>query len=386
MKKKIKFFIPSINEKEINNVKNVLKSGWLTNGKKTIEFEKKIKKFIGSNYAIAVNSCTNGIFAVLHALNFKKGDEIITTPMTFVSTIHNLYSYGLNIKLVDINLDDLSFDENILKKSITKKTKGILINHYGGMPTNTKNIIQISKKYKIKLIEDAATVFGAKINNQMIGSNPDIVSVFSFYSNKVITTGEGGVITTCNRKIAEKLKVLISCGISKTPWQRSKGKSGLNWRYEVNSLGFKFNFTDLQASIGIEQLKKIQSILKYRKILRKYYFQYLKNLEKKGCIKVFRNKKNISFSEYIFPIILKRNKNFRDNLISFLNKNNINTSVHYIPANKHKFYKKVIRKYDLKRSDYAFDNLISLPFHNYLSKSDIKYISKKIEQFFEKNY
>ena len=184
-----------------------------------------------------------------------------------------------------IKLDDLTLNEaqNILLQVIQNFYKNpdlqINIEEFNSSKVYivgaVRNQITINLDQKpIKLIEDAATVFGAKINNQMIGSNPDIVSVFSFYSNKVITTGEGGVITTSNRKIAEKLKVLISCGISKTPWQRSKGKSGLNWRYEVNILGFKFNFTDLQALIGIEQLRKIRSILKRRKILRNYYFQY----------------------------------------------------------------------------------------------------------------
>jgi dTDP-4-amino-4,6-dideoxygalactose transaminase len=381
MKKRVKFFQPIIDKREINSITSVLRSGWLTNGIKTIKFENQIKKFIGSKYAIAVNSCTNGLYAVLHAYNFKRGDEIITTPMTFISTIHNLYHYGLKIKLVDINLENLSFDNEILKKAISKKTKGILVNHYGGIPNNINEIIRVCKNKKLKIIEDAATVFGAKINNKMVGSNTKTVSVFSFYSNKIITTGEGGVITTSNKKIANKLRALISCGISKNPWQRSSS-SGLSWKYDVKNIGFKFNFTDLQAAIGLEQLKKLPKIIKYRKILRKEYCKLLQSLEKTGKIKLFRNVKNVSFSEYIFPIFIHNNK--RDNLIKFLKQKKIDTTVHYIPANKLSFYKKKFSRFNLDKTNLAFKGLLSLPFHNKLKKRDLKFIANQLNAFFKK--
>ena len=381
MKKRVKFFQPIIDKREINSITSVLRSGWLTNGIKTIKFENQIKKFIGSKYAIAVNSCTNGLYAVLHAYNFKRGDEIITTPMTFISTIHNLYHYGLKIKLVDINLENLSFDNEILKKAISKKTKGILVNHYGGIPNNINEIIRVCKNKKLKIIEDAATVFGAKINNKMVGSSTKTVSVFSFYSNKIITTGEGGVITTSNKKIANKLRALISCGISKNPWQRSSS-SGLSWKYDVKNIGFKFNFTDLQAAIGLEQLKKLPKIIKYRKILRKEYCKLLQSLEKTGKIKLFRNVKNVSFSEYIFPIFIHNNK--RDNLIKFLKQKKIDTTVHYIPANKLSFYKKKFSRFNLDKTNLAFKGLLSLPFHNKLKKRDLKFIANQLNAFFKK--
>ena len=381
MKKRVKFFQPIIDKREINSITSVLRSGWLTNGIKTIKFENQIKKFIGSKYAIAVNSCTNGLYAVLHAYNFKRGDEIITTPMTFISTIHNLYHYGLKIKLVDINLENLSFDNEILKKAISKKTKGILVNHYGGIPNNINEIIRVCKNKKLKIIEDAATVFGAKINNKMVGSSTKTVSVFSFYSNKIITTGEGGVITTSNKKIANKLRTLISCGISKNPWQRSSS-SGLSWKYDVKNIGFKFNFTDLQAAIGLEQLKKLPKIIKYRKILRKEYCKLLQSLEKTGKIKLFRNVKNVSFSEYIFPIFIHNNK--RDNLIKFLKQKKIDTTVHYIPANKLSFYKKKFSRFNLDKTNLAFKGLLSLPFHNKLKKRDLKFIANQLNAFFKK--
>jgi len=385
MPKRIKIYKPLIDNKEIRALTSVVKSGWLTNGPKTIEFEKNVNKIIGSKNAIAVNSCTNGIFAALHALGLKKGDEIITTPLTFVSVIHNLHNFGLKIKLIDINLNDLSVDIETLKKKISNKTKCVLITHYGGIPADIESIISFCKKKKIKVIEDAATAFGAKINGKMIGSFNHSITIFSFYANKIITTGEGGIITLNNEKLAKKIKNLISCGINKDPWKRNLSKK--MWYYKVSNYGFKFNFTDLQASIGIEQLKKLNKIQKYRSKLRILYNNELKELVNKNILSVKKLEKNKFFSEYIFTIILnnKKIKFTRDHLINFLKSKNIDTTVHYIPANKHDFYRKTFKKFKLPNSDYVYKNIISLPFHNGLKKRDIIYISNIIKSFVKKN-
>ena len=335
--------------------------------------------------AIAVNSCTNGIFASLHALNLKKNDEVITTPFTFVSTIHNLFNFGLKIKLIDINFNDFSMDPEKLKKSITSKTKCVVVTHYGGIPANIKKIIDICKSKKIKVIEDAATAFGAKVKNKYIGSYNDSIAVFSFYANKVITTGEGGMVTTNNNNLAMKVRNLISCGIDKDPWQRTFEKK--SWFYNVPLYGFKYNFTDLQASIGLEQLKKIKKIQNYRKKLRKLYDKELEPLfQKKFLIKKSYNNK-ITLSEYIYTILFnkKYTKKTRDNLFLYLKKKGINCTVHYIPANKHIFYKMKFKRFNLKNSDYIFDNIISIPFHNNLKEKDVIFISSKVKEFFFKN-
>jgi len=381
MLKRIKIAQPVIDDKEIKSLIAVAKSGWLTNGPKTIEFEKNVNKVIGSKNAIAVNSCTNGIIATMHALGLKRGDEIITTPLTFVSVIHSLYNFGLKIKLVDINYKNLSIDLETIRNNVSKKTKCILITHYGGIPVQVQNIISFCKKKKIHVIEDAATAFGAKINNKHVGSYNNSIAIFSFYANKVITTGEGGVITLNNQKLAKKIRSLISCGISKDPWHRNTSKR--MWFYKVLNYGFKFNFTDLQASIGIEQLKKLKKIQNYRGRLRLAYNSELKELISKDIINIRQPEKNKFYSEYIYTIILNEKKIIfnRDDLINHLKKNNIDTTVHYIPANKHDFYKKTFKKFKLPNSDYVFKNIISLPFHNGLTFKDIIYVSKIIKNF-----
>ena len=294
------------NNDEVRSITKVLKSGWLTSGKLTEKFENISKKKLKCKYAIATNSCTNGINSVLHASGLKKGDEVITSPLTFISTINNLYNFGLKIKFVDIDKSNYSIDIKKLKKSITKKTKCILVTHYGGVPCDIRKILEFIKKKNIFLIEDAATAFGSKINNKFIGSFKDSCAIFSFYPNKIITTGEGGLICTNNKTLAKKIRTNISCGIDKTPFARLKNKEP--FKYDVTYPGFKYNFTDLQAALGIQQIKKIEKIIKYRKELRQKYYFHLKDLHSKDIISFLKIPKNFRSSEYIFTILLNPKK------------------------------------------------------------------------------
>ena len=224
MSKFIKFFEPKFDNTEKKYLLSVLKSGWLTNGPLTIKFEDKIKTYLNCKNAIAVNSCTNGIIAVIKSLNLRENDEILTTPQTFVSVIHALELFKLKIKLIDVNYDNFSLNLESLKKNLTSKTKCVLFTHYGGVPSDLRPIINFCKKKNIFLIEDAATAFGSSVNKKKIGSYNNIITVFSFYANKIITSGEGGAITLNNNNLAKKIRTIISCGISKSPWQRDLKK------------------------------------------------------------------------------------------------------------------------------------------------------------------
>lgn len=382
---KVPFFKPFIDNKEVFAVKKVLKSGWLTSGKITSLTEDRIKSKLKSKYAVMVNSCTSGIHLSLLANNIKKGDEVITSAFTWVSTIHNLYNLGLKIKFCDINLNDYSLNLESIKKVYSKKTKCILITHFGGVPADIKKINSFCKKKKIVLIEDAATAFGAKIDKKYIGSFNDSTAVFSFYANKIITGGEGGVVTTNNKKIANKVRLLSKMGIDRDPWTR---KRNLNkWQYEVNELGFKYNITDIQSSIILEQLKKLDKIIKQRKKIQSYYNQKLKNLFLKKLIFSMYIKKNIDISPYIYTIRLNENKiNIsRDQLIKQLEKKKISAVVHYIPTNKLNFYKSKMKFPLLKNTLKTFQNIISLPFHNKLSKKEVDYVCNHIEKIIIKN-
>jgi perosamine synthetase len=378
--KYIKLSEPSIDINEIKSVTKVLKSGWLTSGKITQLFEKQTSKYLNSKNIIACNSCTNGIYATLKALDLKKGDEVITSPFTFVSTINTIHQLGLKIKFADINLFDLNISVKDLRNKISKRTKCILITHYGGNPCDLENIYKICPK-NAYLIEDSATALGAEFKKNKIGSHNKSISIFSLYANKIITTAEGGLISTNNNQLAKKIRTLISIGIDKTPWKRNHQK--FTYKYDLKYPGYKFNFTDLQASIGIEQLKKLDKIISKRKKIRKKYNLYLDPLVKSKYISLFKETSNTRSAEYIYTILI-RNQNFsRDKLIEHLNKKKISTSVHYIPAFCLTYYKKIFKKNNLKNTNYAYKNIISIPFHNNLKENEIKYISKQILDFFK---
>ena len=194
------------------------------------------------------------------------------------------------------------------------------------------------------------------------------------------------MITLNNNNLAKKIRTMVSCGISKSPWYRDLQKKN-NWHYDVKNFGFKFNFSDIQAAIGISQLKKINQIINYRKFLRSIYDKKFDDLIEQGLIKVFKKKSGIIYSEYIYTILLNSEKLLgkRDDLIRYLKKNNVASTVHYIPANKHQFYKKKFKKFNLKNSDNIFKNIVSLPFHNKLKKKDISRVSKLVIGFIKKN-
>ena len=378
---------PVIGKEEINNVKKVLESGWLSYGKYSQKLEAAFKKKINSKHVIAVNSCTSGIHACLVANNIKQNDEVITSPFTFVSTINSIYQQKTKIVLCDISLKDYNIDIFDLKKKINSNTKCILPTHYAGNPCDILEILKLKKKNKsLKIIEDAATAIGAKIDNKYVGSYDTNGCVFSLYANKVITSGEGGLISTNDDKLDKKIKNIIFCGINKNTYKRTFSKN--SWQYSVNNLGYKYNISDINAAVALAQVKKLNNIIDYRKRLYDYYDHNFSELFGEGIInKIKINKLNRS-ANYIYTILLnpKKLKINRNRLIEELTKAGIGTSVHYIPANRHNFYKKIFSRFKLKNTNYVYNNILSIPLHNHLSKKDTDFISNKIKSILIKNY
>lgn len=387
MKIKYPLSKPYIKKEEYLNIKKVLESGWLSYGKYAIKLEKTFGKKIRNKNVISTNSCTSGIHASLIANNIGKGDEVITSPFTFVSTINNLYQERCKINLCDINLKDCNIDINDVKKKISSKTKCILPTHYGGNPFDVIGILKLKKKFpKLKLIEDAATAIGAKINKKYIGSFNSEACVFSLYSNKIITAGEGGIIVSNKKQIIEKIKNLIFCGVNKSIYSRSNKIN--NWYYDVNNLGFKYNISDLHASIGLAQIKKLDRIISLRQKLRIDYNNYFSDFYDDKILTRIETDKHNTSSNYIYCFLInpEKLKLSRNQLIQLLAKKGIASTVHYIPANKHNFYKKIFKKFKLKNSNFAFDNIISLPFYTELKKNDIFQISNIVQDIIKKNY
>jgi dTDP-4-amino-4,6-dideoxygalactose transaminase len=375
---------PKIVKKDIDSVNRSLKSGWITSGPETKSFEQLVSDKLKIKNVIAVNSATSGIIASIIARGFSPGDEVITPANTFISTIHSLHNLKLKVKLCDIDINTLSTNENFFLQRINKKTKFFIPVHFGGNPINIKKLIDISIKKKIFLIDDAATCLGAKIDNKFLGSHKKNITVFSLHANKILTSGEGGLICTSDNKLATKLRYIINSGLSTSSWERYQLK-GLKI---VDSIlpGYKFNYNDILASLAKEQFKRLNKIIFERKQIYLRYNKNLFDLINNNKIYLPKINSNSESSYYCFQIMLKEgNKRIRDKLSIYLKNNNISTTVYYTPANEHTFYKKKFKnqgKY-LKNSNYVFERSLALPMFNGLKNNDIDKICEFVIKFFK---
>ena len=385
-RKFINFGKPYIGVKEYSFINKVLKSKWIGTGPVVNEFENNFSKYKKSKFAISVNSCTAALHLSLISLGLKKGDEIITTPMTFCSTINSILIAGYKPIITDININTLNIDENLIEKKITKKTKAILIVHFAGLPCNIKKILQLTKKYNLKLIEDCAHAVESEFENIPTGNFGE-TGCFSFYSNKNITTGEGGMIITNNKKLTNKLIKLRLHGLSKDAWKRYlpdavsiKNHSVL---YDVSCTGYKYNMTDIQASMGICQLKKINFMWNIRK---KLYLNYLNAF--KDLPVFFQSKPKYKFKHgyHLFVMIFDKNKTRknRDDLLEYLRKKRIGSSVHYRSVTEMTNYKKLLKwkNNSVPNAYYVGRNTISLPLYPSLTFKDQNYIISEVKNFF----
>ena len=373
MKRKyLPYFRPSIGKEEIKEVVNTLKSGWITMGPKTIQLENSLAKYLGAKYVIAVNSCTAALHLSLIALGISKGDEVITTPFTFAATGNVIIQTGAKPVFVDIKKDTYDIDPEEIKKAITPKTKAIIPVDYAGQPCDIEDILDIAKKHNLFVVEDAAHAIGAKYKNKKIGTF-GTTTCFSFYVTKNMTTGEGGAIATNDKNLAEKIKILRLHGISKDVWKRYAKKG--NWYYEIEECGWKYNLTDIQAALGIHQLKKLD---KFNEIRRKYaqiYNRELKGIE--GLITPYQ-KPNTKHVYYLYPILLE---NFnRDEFIKRMAKNGIGCSVHFIPLHLHPFYQKLgYKKGDFLNVEWVYEREVSLPLYPKMKYSDLMFVTKTVK-------
>lgn len=380
------FGSPKIGKEEILEVVDSLKSGWLGTGPKTAKFEALVTKYLNVKYAIALNSGTAGLHLSLLAFGIKPGDEVITTPMTFAATANVIEHIGATPVFVDIELSSMNIDPDKIERKITKKTRAIIPVHMAGRPCRMDKIKRIAKKYNLKIIEDAAHAFGAKFQNKSIGSIGDSTA-FSFYVTKNLITGEGGMVTTNSKKIAEKMRILSLHGMSKDAWKRYSD-SGYK-HYLIGAPGYKYNMMDLQAAIGIHQLKKFDENQRRRKEIWKIYNQAFKNLP---FITPADADRDTTHGYHLYTILVDtaKLKTTRDEIQRALHAENIGVGIHFVSLHLHPYYK---NKYQLKRNDYpnskfVSDRTISLPFSAKLTNkdtSDVIKSVKKIVDYFLKN-
>ncbi|OGY44937.1 MAG: UDP-4-amino-4,6-dideoxy-N-acetyl-beta-L-altrosamine transaminase [Candidatus Buchananbacteria bacterium RIFCSPHIGHO2_01_FULL_39_14] len=359
----------TIDQKDINSVLAVLQSDWLTQGPKVLEFEKALAKYCGAKYAVSACNGTAALHLAYLAAGLKKGDEVITTPNTFAATTNMLLAVGAKPVFTEIRLDSYNLDENQIEKLINKKIKAIVPVHFAGQPADLAKIKKIAKKHRLLVIEDACHALGAKYHGNKIGDcRYSDLAVFSFHPVKTITTGEGGVILTNNKKFYDQLILLRNHGIY-------KDKNGKNVMVE---LGYNYRLNDLACALGISQLKKIKPIISKKRQIAQWYNEELKNVKEVILPKELKG----NYSSWHLYIV-RVDKKYRDLLAKYLKQKDIGVNFHYPAVYSYPYYQKLgFGKNNLKNSKIYHQTTLTLPLPPQLMKSQVKYISNQIKFFF----
>jgi dTDP-4-amino-4,6-dideoxygalactose transaminase len=380
--KRTKFLIfgaPRFFKEELKEMLDTLRSGWWGTGPKCIQFETDFKKYTQAKQALAVNSATAAMHLGLNVLGIGKGDEVITTPLTFVSTANVIIHVGAKPVFADVNINSGNIDPKEIEKKITKKTKAIIPVHLHGRPCDMDAITKLAKKYKLFVMEDAAHATEAWFKGKKIGSISDMTA-FSFYVTKNVATGEGGMLTTNNKKWADEVRIRRLHGISKDAWKRYSAEG--YHPYEAVYPGFKYNMMDIQASLGIHQLKRVEKNLK----IRNKYWQIYTNAFSKidGVIPPAPDEPEIIHARHLYAINLELNqlKINRNQFIDALKQENIGAGVHFTALHTHKYYRETFgfKKNDFPNAAWIGDRTISLPFYPHMSQKDINDVIEAVKK------
>lgn len=357
---------PTVGKEEAKLVYKQIKSGWFSMGKRVVEFENSAAKFLKVKYAVAVNNGTSALDALLTALDIKAGDEIIIPSLTYISTANVVTYKKAKLVLCDSDVDTFNIDPKSLLKKITKRTKLIIVTDLKGMPVDYDFFSKLSKKTKIPIIADSAESFGSKYKKKYVGSQL-LAHTFSFFANKNLTTGEGGMIVTNNPKIAERLKII-----------RNQGQ---NRRYNHILLGNNYRMTDVAACMGIVQLRKLKKALKNKDLIAKKYNKFFKN-EKKIKLPFIPNYVD-QHSWYNYTI--KVSSKLRNRLIEYLAKKNIETRLSFPPVHIQPYYRGKFNVKHLKQATKAYNEFLDLPMWSGLKNDEQKYIVSNLLEFLNKN-
>lgn len=377
--RQIPFVKVFIGDSERDYLKQVLDSGWLTTAGKTLEFENKFGAYVGGRFACAVNSCTAALHLAVDAIGVTFGSKVFIPSMTFIATAEVIRYMGADPILLDTEYSTNLITPEILEKAIAKhpNVKFLIIVHYGGQAANMPAINKLCKNNGIQIIEDAAHAFPSKRNNQFVGSFGNI-TCFSFYANKTITTGEGGMLVTDDEEIYLRVKTMRLHGINRDIWDRFTSKTP-SWEYDVVDAGYKYNMPDVNAAIGLGQLKQAELFRAERQKVVEYYYNNLSDLEMLDLPLCHISLEDHSW--HLFPIVLnEKSKIGRNRFIELMSEAGIGTSVHYKPLHHMTYYK---QKYNLNHEDYpnaerTWKGNVSLPLYPFMSIEDLMYICATI--------
>ena len=378
------FALPEIGEEEIAEVVDTLRSGWVTTGPKARKFEEAFGAFLGEPglHCIAVNSATAGLHLALEALGIGPGDEVITTTHTFTATAEVVRYLGADVKLVDIDPATLNIDLAQLEAAITPKTKAIMPVHYAGLAVDMDAVQAIAQKHGVKVVEDAAHALPTTWRGKLIGLHDSDAIVFSFYANKTMTTGEGGMLVTRSAELAARAKVMRLHGINRDAFDRFTAKVP-SWYYEIVAPGFKYNLTDIGAALGLHQLQRIEGFQHKREHLAQRFDAALADLPLVLPPRPVHAGDRHSWHLYV--VRLKDDAGItRDQLIEQLFADGIGVSVHYIPLHLHPYWRD---RYGLQpeqfpHSQLAYERMVSLPLYTRMTDADVDRVVASVRKAF----
>lgn len=371
------FHKPSIDEHEIREISSVLESGWLTLGPKTKEFESLLCSYLGARFVVAMSSCSEALLIGLEALGVGDGAEVITSPLTFASTIHAIVHSGASPVLADIEEDTFGMDPESAVELINERTKALLPVHFGGQLCCMEALLDLAEENDLAVLADAAHSFGAERGGKKAAVLGD-AAAFSFYATKNITTGEGGCLATQSEETATKARMLSQHGIGRYAWERYRDRG--SWYYDVELVGHKSNFNDLMAAVGIAQIAKADLLLERRRAIAS---RYIEALAGSPFIEIPRQAEGNEHTWHLFVIRLKleRLKITRDRFIEALAAENIGCSVHFIPIYRHPFFRGYLRDGDaFPICDRFFERCISLPIYPSMSDGDVEDVIEAIDR------
>lgn len=368
----IPFHRADLGEDEVNAVADVIRSGWLTMGPKTFEFERRFADYIGASHAVAVSSCTAALHLALESAGVRRGDEVLLPTTTFTATAEVVTYLGARPVFVDIEPKSLNIDTCDLERKITSHTRAIIPVHFAGMPCDLSETVEIAAQHKLRVVEDAAHALPASYKGRRIGTISDLTA-FSFYATKTLTTGEGGMITTENEDFARRMQVMRLHGIGRDAWKRYSAEG--SWFYEVLEAGFKYNLTDLQSALGVVQLAKCDGMNQARECTAQRYsgaFESIEALEVPATLP----DRTTSWHLYVLRLHLDRLRIDRNKFIKELADRGVSTSVHFIPLHLQPVYQ---RDYQYKPGDFPvaereYQRSLSLPIYPAMREEEVEQV------------